>query len=713
MKIMTRLLLGFISLVVILVVAGGVLLGFFVDPNDYRDRIERAALEGAGIELDIQGDIGWSLFPNLGLELGRIDARYPGQPQLASLEEARLSVQVMPLLSGNLQMSAIVIDGLKLNLITTGRANNWSMASETADTNSADESETPSRAGQAPLQGFDIESVTLSNAQVRYLDEAANTRLEINALNLTTGRLAPDIPIPLTIEGQVRQLSGSDVTAQGQVNLATDALLDLRTQRYQLNSLEGTVVLLDVPAAGKSLTLNLAANIDTDIDDQRINLGLQRLAVANLEAQGQVSVDNFQSPTIKGEIRVADFDLKQLMEELGQPAPQTRDGKALQRIGLGAALGGPAGTLTLDPLTLHIDDTQLNGSVVVDLKTMTPSISLQGETFDADRYLPPESTETASTETASDQKDAAERWSKEEIIPVEALKALNLNTTLDLKQLLVSGMQINNLGVTLSANNGLIKLSRLQANLYSGKLNNSATLDVRQSPPRLLISENLDGIQIGELLTDLAGEAQMTGTFGSRAELSASGSSLHAIVNSLTGNLSFSARDGVIKGIDMAQTVCQGINNVASLGINSTQVDRSTPFATMGGTFPIKNGVVNNQDLSASLDAMKLTGRGQVDLPQALIDYRLGLTITSNLFNETCSINNRLEGIEFPVNCKGSFDTAPAQLCRPDASVFTNLLKAEAKRKAQEKVESKIQEKLGDKLGDEGAKSLIKGLFGN
>ena len=174
---------------------------------------------------------------------------------------------------------------------------------------------------------------------------------------------------------------------------------------------------------------------------------------------------------------------------------------------------------------------------------------------------------------------------------------------------------------------------------------NSLTLDARKQPLQLAVTNNVKGVQLGELLTELSGDAPITGSFNTQAMLKASGQSMHAIINSLNGMVDVSAADGVIKGIDMAQTLCQGINNIASLGINAQQVDTSTPFADLGGKFQITNGVVSNNDLAATLDAMELTGKGKIDLPQTLIDYRLGLTVQENLFKKTCSVNNRLQGV--------------------------------------------------------------------
>ena len=125
MKKLIKILATLILVVLVLAVAGGTLLGMFVDPNYNREDIEKAALDNAAIELQIEGDIGWSVFPWLGLEIASIKVAYPGQQALASLQSAQVSVMVMPLLSGDIKMKAVTVEGLELNLIKTAEGNNW------------------------------------------------------------------------------------------------------------------------------------------------------------------------------------------------------------------------------------------------------------------------------------------------------------------------------------------------------------------------------------------------------------------------------------------------------------------------------------------------------------------------------------------------------------------------------------------------------------
>ena len=113
-KLIGLLLLG----VLLLLVAAGFALTHFFDPNDYKEEIRELARKHANVELELNGDIGWSLFPWLGIEI--TDAKVasvdtPNDP-FADLRLLGLSVQVLPLLRKEIQMSDIRIDGLNLSL---------------------------------------------------------------------------------------------------------------------------------------------------------------------------------------------------------------------------------------------------------------------------------------------------------------------------------------------------------------------------------------------------------------------------------------------------------------------------------------------------------------------------------------------------------------------------------------------------------------------
>ena len=111
--------IGIIALVLLLlIVAAGFVLTHFFDPNDYKDEIRQLARDKAHLELNLKGDIGWSLFPWLGLELHDTSVatlQAPDQP-FADAQLLAMSVRVLPLLRKEVQMSDIRVEGLTLTL---------------------------------------------------------------------------------------------------------------------------------------------------------------------------------------------------------------------------------------------------------------------------------------------------------------------------------------------------------------------------------------------------------------------------------------------------------------------------------------------------------------------------------------------------------------------------------------------------------------------
>ena len=717
MKTLMKIVGGLVALVILLIVAGGAILGMFFDPNEYKGEIEKIALDEGGVELKIGGDIGWSVFPWLGLELGDISVKYPNKPQLATLTKAQVSVRIPALLSGQVQMSSVVVDGLNLNLVQNGNKNNWQPPKKKPDSESStgDDSHTKRTTAIA----IDIESISVTNGKLAFKDKKTGNRFVVNQLNLQTGGIKNNnaFPLSLSLKAKQFQKDTKKPVLKADISLKSIVRFNLQKSKCWLKKLDSTITVQGVATGGKPLTLSVAADVTADAAKQAVALENLKVAIANLALSGKLAVNDFAKPTISGALDVAPFDLNKLLSTLGQPAVETTDPNVLKAISLSTDLGGPANTITAKGMTLKLDDTTFKGGAAFDLASGGIKLNLKGDSLNADRYMPPAKEQPTQQQQTS--AGSGERYSKEPIIPVEPLKGLNVDATLGLDKLHVSKLDIQNIALVVSAHNGLINASKINADMYQGTLRNSATLDVRKTPVRLAVKKDIRGIQLGEVLKAAADTDVISGALTSKADITARGRSVYDIVHSLNGTTSINMKDGEIQGIDMAQTVCQGLNTVKSLGINTQEVDKSTPFANLNASTKIVNGVVNNPDLKAALDAMALSGKGKVDLPKESLDYRVGLTIEENLFKKTCSIPDSLEGVEFPVDCKGGFDDNPADMCKPDLAVFENIFKAKAKAKVKAKVDAKkeeLKEKLGGSLqeklgGEEGAKKLLKGLF--
>src|SRR5580700_9173017 len=105
---------------------------FFVNPNDYKDRIAQAVKASTGRELSLPGTITLSVFPSISLELGPASlGNLPGfgDEPFASVKHAALQVKLLPLLRKQLEIGRVQIDGLDLRLRkNSAGVGNWHTA---------------------------------------------------------------------------------------------------------------------------------------------------------------------------------------------------------------------------------------------------------------------------------------------------------------------------------------------------------------------------------------------------------------------------------------------------------------------------------------------------------------------------------------------------------------------------------------------------------
>ena len=563
--------------------------------------------------------------------MNKIDLKFPGKSDLASLNQAQIAVRLPALLSGNVEMQSVVVDGLNLNLIKgKDGQTNWAVAEQKGSDKKAESNDSGNDSSDSsesgPALAINIDSIQISNGNIRYLDETTATEAKISNFNMLSGQVVTNAFFPIELSFNATQSVSGEQQISADGKLKAELFLNLEQQQYKVKGLDSQLTLAGKPLNGNSLTLATAADIDADLATQALNLNNLKLGVANLNASGAIAVKNFAAPEISGNLNVAAFDLNKLLASLGQAAVKTTDPNVLKAISFNTELSGPANTVTAKTLQLKLDDTSFNGDAAFNLANGNISLNLQGDKLNADRYMPPASENKAAGGNTEAQASSSnsQGYPKDPILPIDTLKGLELDTKIGLSQLHVSNMDVSNIVLQVNAHGGLIKAIKIDADMYNGSVRNNVTIDVRKPTPVITSQKTISGIQIGDMLKAMADVDQLTGALNSKSNITVRGNSVHDFVNSMTGTANVSMKDGELHGIDMAQTVCQGMNNVSSLGVDTQEVDRSTPFANLGASARIKNGVINNPDMKAALDAMVLSGKGTVNLPKQLLDYRLG-----------------------------------------------------------------------------------------
>ena len=89
------------------------------NPNDYKDIIVKLVQEKKQRTLDLQGDIKLTFWPKLGADLGKVklSEHNNSSKEFASIDSAKVSLALLPLLKKELVIDTIYIDGVNVTII--------------------------------------------------------------------------------------------------------------------------------------------------------------------------------------------------------------------------------------------------------------------------------------------------------------------------------------------------------------------------------------------------------------------------------------------------------------------------------------------------------------------------------------------------------------------------------------------------------------------
>ncbi|WP_296253246.1 AsmA family protein [Pseudomonas sp. UBA4194] len=726
-----------LGLLLILVALGFALTHLF-DPNDYKDEIRQLARDKAHVELTLNGDIGWSLFPWLGLELHDTSVATLTNPQkpFADVQMLGLSVRVLPLLRKEVQMSDVRVEGLNLALERDANGHgNWedigkplpASTPSATDPNAAPEPAKP-ESNSRPVK-LDIDSLTVNNASVLYTDAKTGRSFTAESIQLSTGAVheGAEIPVKLTAFFGTNQ-----PVVRARTELAGELRFDRALKRYQFEDMRLSGEASGDPLQGKTVTFNAQGQL---LLDQAANVaewtGL-KLSANQLRALGEVHVRDLDSnPQISGGLSIAEFDLRTFFDSIGQPLPAMADG-SLSKFEMVSRLQGTQNSLGLEDLTVKVDNSTFTGRIAVeDFAKQALRLQLKGDTFNADRYMPAKSEKAASNTAArqaevqsseaaatasgeSPLPDAPTRgaWSDDRLLPVDRLRALDIQADLNIGQLTLDKLPIQNATLKAQGQGGLLTLQTLAGGLYNGSFNTQGTLDVRPAVPALAMQTRINKVPVENFIKSQNPNPPLKGLLTLDSNLTGTGNSQKALVESLNGTASFVLNNGVLVNANLEQQLCRGISVLNRKSLSSDPRPKDTPFQELKGSLVFRNGVASNQDMIARIPGLTVNGKGDVDLRVLGMDYRVGVVVQGEQgtnADPACQVGERFVGVELPLRCRGPLELG-AKACRIDREGLGQVAAKLAGDRIRDKIDEKLEEKLGDKV-DPKIKDALRGLF--
>ncbi|MDT3308999.1 AsmA family protein [Shewanella vaxholmensis] len=393
----------------------------------------------------------------------------------------------------------------------------------------------------------------------------------------------------------------------------------------------------------------------------------------------------------KGELKLS-RDLTQLVVN-GLKIDTVVEGESIPNKKLETSIS-LATQIALDKQQLSVDIVQLTaasitaaGKVGVNYATKIPQINADFQVGDIDLDTLLTKTETAAV---TEQVPAASTQAVEP--DLSALKQLDVKLKLTVKSIKVANLSTQNWLMDVGIKNGVLDLTKLNADLYQGQLLVSAQVDARQAVASYQFDKKVTGVQIRSLLKDAADVDLLAGT--ANFDVKGKGKSLipEQLKKNLLANGHFDINDGALYGVNIPQMIRSAQAKLKGDLSPETKEERKTDFSSLSGSFSLDNGVATNPDLAMSSPLLRLAGKGTANILTEALDYRLTTSLVNSLKGQGGSDKDALAGIDIPLAITGTFQKPEYAL--DTQALLNNQLKEETD-KAKEKLKDSLLKKLG------------------
>lgn len=626
----------------------------FVPESVYRDEILKAAKDATGRELTIEGDIGLTLFPVLGVKVEGVTlANAPGfsAPHVARMKALDAGVRLWPLLKGRVEITRFVLVEPQIALeVDRAGKNNW-----TFDTGEAAGAPAPAAAGAkegAGLEGLSLGTLRLVDGRVSYANAQSGERWEATDINLTVA--LADLDSPLGVEGEARW-KGERVA--------------LRFNADKPRALmEGAASPVALAVSGDLVKLSFSGEATTG-----------------------------ETTALSGPLSLETRSLRRLVSWLSEPmAP----GSTLGPFSLKGDLALKDDVAAIDGALLSLDGMTAKGRLSADTGKARPYVqaTLSFDRLDLDSYLG--GADEASAKPASSGSDGggtgaaasaapSSGWSSERL-DLSGLKEADADLALSAGKVVLAGMSLSDATLNVRLRNGALTADLKNLKLYGGSGSGKISVDASGTVPALATELALTSIAIEPFLRDTTGFSRLSGTGALTLSVAGRGASERALVESLNGSGSLRLVNGAVRGINLAAMV----RNIASaFGGAAAGGAQETDFAELSGSFVIQNGVLANNDLFMVNPYLRLAGAGTANIPARTVDYRFTPKLVRSSEGQGGVAD--LTGVSVPVRVTGSWDNLKFS---PDAK---GLVEGAIKG---------VGEALG--AGQDPLKGALKGIFG-
>ncbi|PWI35013.1 AsmA family protein [Vibrio albus] len=706
------LILGAMLLTVVVAVSAVLLM---VDPNQFKPVIVQQTKQQAGLDLIIEGDLSWSIYPSIGLSLGKTELRNPegfSNENLLKIDSINVDISLLPMLSKELVIGDVSMDGAEIYLETlkNGQTNLDFLTKQEAQTDT-----TQPKVSEVPSAGEEPEGVAEETEQSRAWGgrlagiSITQARLEIN--NQQTGEHTKLYDVGLSVsEFEANKWTAITFSAKGSSNQQMFSASGQAQLKLSQGLSDYALKDIQLEAAFNDPTTDIASakvSLDTFEFDKKNRMDF---SVEGTAADTDIDLNGSSNLTIDKAISHVVMDELTLGSAFSGAALPRSPLQVDMNASLSFDINKQQLELALEKLAL--DDITLDGQSEVTLGAV-PKVrfSLHSPDVDMDKFLGLNDVKAGSegqADSVSGENAAgAEQTQTEPDLSV--LKTLDIKGDIRIDKLKASNARMQNVNLIVSVNRGVVELSSFESELYDGSIRATAHLDARKTPATYRINKQIKGIKVLPLLKDVAGSDVLEGTGNIDVDVRGHGLTPSGIQKNLTGTVDINFADGAVNGINVAQLIRSNYAKLKGQSVAETNEPQKTDFTALTSTINLKNGVAETSNLHMQSPLLRIQGEGEANYIKQTIDFLINTSLVGTLEGQGGKDINELNNVTIPLRIRGGWSSPKFSI--ELAEILKQKEAQRLKEKAKEEAERGLKNLLGDKAGDDETKALTDKLF--
>lgn len=615
-----------LAILLVVILAGLTALVLLINPNDFRGYLIERVEKQSGYKLTLQDDMRWHVWPKLSIISGKMSLTAPGaEMPLVTADNMRLDVELLPLLSHQLEVKEVMLKGAVVRQTPESKAIPKILPPSTPRDISRQVIEPKTNNWQ-----LNIAKVNISDSLIIWQmkdGEQLNLR-DINLSLKTDEKKQVSLEMSTKVNRDRREIT---------LNIAADA--DMKSYPYQVS---GNITQLDYALSGVGIPENgIAGSLTSDFHIK--NEGVRKISLNNLnltandsELQGNVSAEFANKTRYQVDLKGEQLNLNTLLPELA--AAKTTETASLS----------PKDNKTPSSFSLfNTAHAAPAPNATIMAKPVITSVTIENKEYDLTH------------------------WGD-----------LEFTLKLALNKLLYKDLEINDFKLDALNNPNSLNVQTLTGKILQGDFSLPTVISTSIVPAHISMDITMNNIPLQPLLRAFNQPENFSGLISAKGNLEGTGYNRKAFYNYWQGTLNTSVTQFKMQGLNVPQVIQQSVAQATDKVIYPEDVESYTQADNVIAQFKLApKGKVTINSLDAQAEAYQIKGQGKVNLQRHDLDVMLLVNIKKGWGKENDFIR-QLAKIEIPLRLYGDWNAIQYELN------IEKLLRDQLQQKAKQAIDN-------------------------